>query len=103
MMNRGYTIEKYKKLIEGYRKLVSGAQLSTDVIVGFPTETEEDFQMTKKVIEEIRFNNAYIFKYSPRPPAKSAELADDVPRQIKEKRHSILLELQKKISAGICT
>lgn len=100
LMNRGYTIEKYRKLIEDYRQRVKGGKLSTDIIVGFPTETEEDFEMTKKALEAIRFNNAYIFKYSPRPPAKSAELADDVPQEVKARRHKILLDLQKKISRG---
>jgi tRNA-2-methylthio-N6-dimethylallyladenosine synthase len=56
--------------------------------------------MTKKAVEEIKFNNAYIFKYSPRPPAKSAELKDDVPLEVKEKRHAELLGLQKKISSA---
>jgi tRNA-2-methylthio-N6-dimethylallyladenosine synthase len=98
LMHRGYTIEKYHKLIADYRKIVPEAKLSTDIIVGFPSESEEDFIMTKKAVEEVRFNNAYIFKYSPRPPAKSSELPDDVPPEVKEKRHNILLDLQKKIS-----
>jgi len=98
LMNRGYTIEKYKNLIDSYRSIVPGGKISTDIIVGFPTEREEDFNKTKKVIEEMKFDSAYIFKYSPRPPAKSALMKDDIPREEKRKRNMLLLDLQKKIS-----
>jgi tRNA-2-methylthio-N6-dimethylallyladenosine synthase len=97
LMNRGYTKEDYLGLVSDYRKIVGGT-LSTDVIAGFPTETDKDFKQTKEVIEEVKFRHAYIFKYSPRKRAKSFELRDDVPKETKEKRHKILLELQKKIS-----
>ena len=96
LMNRGYTVEKYKKLVYDYRKAVPEARLTTDIIVGFPTETEEDFNDTKMALEEIRFDGAYIFKYSPRPLAKSAALEDDVDQETKKRRNSVLLEFQKK-------
>ena len=98
LMNRGYTIEKYKSLVDSYRSIVPGGMISTDIIVGFPTEKEEDFNKTKETIEEIEFDNAYIFKYSPRTPAKSASMKDDIPDEEKRKRNHILLDLQKKIS-----
>jgi len=99
LMNRGYTKEKYLQLVDAYKKVVGGT-LSTDVIVGFPTESDEDFSRTKDILEKVRFSHAFIFKYSPRGAAKSSELADDVSKDIKVKRHKILLDLQKKISLG---
>jgi tRNA-2-methylthio-N6-dimethylallyladenosine synthase len=97
MMNRGYTREQYLQLSQNYKKIVGGT-LSTDVIVGFPTETDKDFLQTKDILERVRFRYAYIFKYSPRLRAKSAKLDDDVPEDVKAKRHKILLDLQKQIS-----
>ncbi|MCM8831239.1 MAG: tRNA (N6-isopentenyl adenosine(37)-C2)-methylthiotransferase MiaB [Candidatus Omnitrophica bacterium] len=98
LMNRGYTQKDYLLLVEDFYKIVNGS-LSTDVIVGFPTESKEDFLKTKKVLETVKFKYAYIFKYSPRPNTKAAKLADDVSNSEKERRHRILLNLQKKISS----
>ena len=97
LMNRGYTKEDYLNLVNDYKEIVRGT-LSTDIIVGFPTETEEDFFETKDVLEKVRFKYAYIFKYSPRPHTSAFKLEDDVPLKEKERRHKILLDLQKKIS-----
>lgn len=96
-MKRGYTIDKYLQIVSDYKKIVKGT-LSTDVIVGFPTESDEDFAQTKEVLEKVRFSSAYIFKYSPRKRAKSAKLIDDLVQSEKVKRHKILLDLQRKIS-----
>ena len=69
---------------------------STDIIVGFPGETDEDFEMTRKIMEEVEFDLAYIFKYSPRKGTKSSQMTDDVPKEVKEERNQILLkELEK--------
>ena len=87
----------YRELADKYHKIVGG-KLSTDIIVGFPTETDKDFKETRNLLRDIKFSRAYIFKYSPRPHTKAEKLSDDVPQKEKEKRHSILLELQKKIS-----
>ena len=97
MMNRGYTKEHYLNLVYNYKK-ITGGELSTDVIVGFPTETERDFLETKGILEEVKFSTAYIFKYSPRPRTPAADLEDDVPKYEKERRHRELLDLQKEIS-----
>jgi tRNA-2-methylthio-N6-dimethylallyladenosine synthase len=97
-MNRGYTAQKYLSLVDQYRRLVYNAQLSTDVIVGFPGETEDDFAATRRLMERIGFDTAYIFKYSPRPHTRAAELEDDVPMAVKKRRHAELLDLQKTIS-----
>ncbi len=97
LMNRGYTKEKYLQLVDDYKRIVGGT-LSSDLIVGFPSETDQDFFETKDILERVRFRKAYIFKYSPRPRAKSAAMKDDVSEEAKAKRHRILLNLQKQIS-----
>jgi len=98
LMHRGYHRTYYLDLIEKYRKIVMDAVLTTDIIVGFPTETEQDFLDTYNLVKEIQFDAAYIFKYSPRPNTEAEKLLDDVPKKEKERRHSLILELQKKIS-----
>ena len=98
LMNRGYKLEDYMKKIEMLREMVPDAGLSTDIIVGFPSEKERDYAATRKALEEIGFNSAFIFKYSPRPPALSSCLVDDVPERVKKERNNQLLALQKSIS-----
>lgn len=98
LMNRGYTRGAYQDLADKYRKTVKGASLTTDIIVGFPGENEEDFRATFDLLKDVEFNAAYIFKYSPRPNTNSANLGDDVPKCEKERRHKAALELQKQIS-----
>jgi tRNA-2-methylthio-N6-dimethylallyladenosine synthase len=98
LMNRGYTRKFYLDLAKDYRKIVPEGKLTSDIIVGFPGESEEDFADTDKLVEEVRFNAAYIFKYSPRPHTEAAKLTDDVPPAEKQRRHSLILELQKRIS-----
>jgi len=99
-MNRGYSRKFYLDLADNYRKIVKNGVLTTDIIVGFPGESEKDFQETYDLINEVKFNAAYIFKYSPRPHTAAAGLSDDVPKEEKERRHRLILELQKKISRG---
>ncbi|TRZ94697.1 tRNA (N6-isopentenyl adenosine(37)-C2)-methylthiotransferase MiaB, partial [bacterium] len=96
LMNRGYEIKEYLALIDSYRKIVNGGLLTTDIIVGFPTETEDDFRQTFDCVKKAEFNAAYIFKYSPRPGTIAAKMADDVDRLEKEKRHKKILDLQKR-------
>jgi len=98
LMNRGYTRKFYLDLVDNYRKIVKGGILTTDIIVGFPNETESDFEGTRNLLEEVRFNAAYIFKYSTRPHTEATKLDDNLPLEEKEKRHGEILELQKKIS-----
>jgi tRNA-2-methylthio-N6-dimethylallyladenosine synthase len=98
LMNRGYTRRFYLDLIEGYRKIVQDGVLTTDIIVGFPGETEEDFQDTYNLLKQVEFDSAYIFKYSPRPHTQAEALSDELPRQEKQRRHQLLLTLQKEIS-----
>jgi len=97
-MNRGYTRKYYLDLANNYRKIVKGGALTTDIIVGFPTETEDNFKDTYDLARNIEFNAAYIFKYSTRAHTEAEKLVDDVTKEEKERRHKIVLELQKSIS-----
>ena len=99
LMNRKYKYEDYKRKIDLLRSMVPDAGISTDILVGFPSEKESDFKVTRDAMEEIGYNTAFVFKYSPRPPAISASLVDDVTEATKKKRNNDLLALQKKISA----
>lgn len=98
LMNRGYSCKDYLDLAAKYRKIVKAGTLTTDFIVGFPTETSDDFEQTRSLAEEICFDAAFIFKYSARPHTPAASMPDDVPRKEKERRHKIILDLQKGIS-----
>ncbi len=97
-MRRGYTRDAYLSKIEALRGLVPDISLSTDLIVGFPGETDDDFQATERLMREVGYDNAYIFKYSPRPGTDAAARQDDVPLPVKEERNQRLLALQERIS-----
>ncbi|HXF99754.1 MAG TPA: tRNA (N6-isopentenyl adenosine(37)-C2)-methylthiotransferase MiaB [Bacteroidota bacterium] len=98
LMNRSYTVEHYVKLVERIRAAMPGVSLSTDIISGFPTETEEDHRMTMDLVREIRYDGAYTFKYSPRENTKAWEMNDDVPEHVKGERVFQISELQRTIS-----
>ncbi len=91
-MNRQYTRGVYFEIAEKIRRAMPEITFSTDVIVGFPGETEEDFAETRELMNRMAFDNAFIFKYSPRPGAASAEWADTIPQEVKEERNRILLD-----------
>jgi tRNA-2-methylthio-N6-dimethylallyladenosine synthase len=97
-MNREYTWEGYRALVVRARELMPDLALSTDVIVGYPGETEEDFLATVRALEEIRFDSAFLFKYSPRRGTVAAGLPDDVPPQEKQRRLAAVIELQRAIT-----
>jgi len=97
-MNRGYDLKYYLSKIKYFKKIVPNYTLTTDIIVGFPGETKEDYGATKNLLKEVEFDAAYIFKYSPRPPASSSKIEDNIPKDVKQKRHRELLEMQKSIS-----
>ena len=90
-MNRQYTASDYLRYVEKLRAAIPDVTFSTDVIVGFPDESDEDFRMTRDLMNEVGFSQSFIFKYSPRPGAKSAERPDSVPETVKEERNQILL------------
>lgn len=98
LMNRKYTVEKYIEIIEKTRKKVHDISITSDIIVGFPYEEENDFQDTYNLIKKIEFDDLFIFKYSPRPKTKALEFSDTVPEEEKERRHSMILNLQDRIS-----
>jgi tRNA-2-methylthio-N6-dimethylallyladenosine synthase len=98
-MRRGYTVERYKKRIEQLWAKVPDMELHSDFIVGYPGETEEDFEATVALMKELRFSQSYIFKYSPRPGTLSAELVDDVCDAEKNRRNQVLLAVQEELSA----
>lgn len=99
-MNRPYTAEQYMRIVDRLKELCPEIAFSTDIIVGFPGETEEDFEATRRIMNGVGYDNAFIFKYSPRKGTRAAELmADDVPQELKEKRNQILLEDLAKYSA----
>jgi len=95
-MNRSYTVEHYKKLIERIRQEIKNVAISTDIIVGFPTESTEQFENTKKLMEEVQFDMAYIAQYSPRPGTAAAHLKDDVSKAEKKRREKELTEVLEK-------
>ena len=97
-MGRHHQIENYISQMKHLKALVPEIGLSTDLIVGFPTETEEEFQETIKLLDEIQFDNIFAFGYSPRPGTRAAKLVDDVPRDVKNRRLNELLQYQLVIS-----
>ncbi|MHC4219281.1 MAG: MiaB/RimO family radical SAM methylthiotransferase [Planctomycetota bacterium] len=102
LMNRGYTREQYLDLVERACGILPDVTLAGDIIVGFPTETEADFELTADLMRRVRFKNHFIFKYSPRPgTAADDRLPDDVPEAVKRDRNNRLLALQGDISATV--
>ncbi len=97
-MRRGYTREAYLDKVSRLRELVPDISLSTDIIIGFPGETDDDFEQTARLMREVEYDSAFIFKYSPRPGTDAAAREDDVPREVKEARNQTLLTLQDEIS-----
>ncbi len=100
-MNRTYTIEHYLDLIDRARRIIPGVSFSTDIISGFPTETYEDHIATLDVMQKVRYDGAYMFKYSPREGTKAFKIIDDVPEDVKAKRLSEIIDLQQRISYEI--
>lgn len=98
-MKRGYTIAEYMEMFERIEDILPEATVSSDFIVGFCGETDEDFQKSVKLIERCRFKNSFIFQYSVRGGTKAAErLVDDVPREVKGARNTALLEVQDRVA-----
>ncbi|MBC8519124.1 MAG: tRNA (N6-isopentenyl adenosine(37)-C2)-methylthiotransferase MiaB [Gammaproteobacteria bacterium] len=101
MMKRGHSIDEYRDTIHKLREIRPDLGLSSDFIVGFPGETEEDFMATMDLIAELRFDRSFSFIYSPRPGTPASDLPDDVPREIKQKRLSRLQERLNQIAMDI--
>jgi tRNA-2-methylthio-N6-dimethylallyladenosine synthase len=97
-MNRGYTRQEYLDKVKKLREAVPGLSLTTDLLCGFPTETEEDFRQTLDLIEEARFDDAFTFRYSVRPGTAAAKLPDDVPEEVKIERLERMIALCRKLA-----
>ncbi len=98
-MKRGYTVEDYLEMMGRIREWLPEAAVTSDFIVGFCGETDEDYELTKQLVRQQRFKNSYIFKYSERPGTKGAELyPDDVAEDVKKRRNNELLAIQNEIS-----
>lgn len=100
-MKRFYTRDEYLELLSKVRSTIPNATISTDVIVGFPDETDEDFEQTYQLLEESRWDSAYIFMYSPREGTKSAQWEDSIPMEVKKHRVNRCIARQEIISAEI--
>jgi len=94
-MNRTYTREYFIELVETIRKIIPNIGLSTDIIVGFPGETDQDFNETLNLMKEVKFDSAFNFKYSPRPGTKASEYEDQVNEEVKQIRLQKVIDLQK--------
>ena len=98
-MHRIYTIEEYLEKVAMFREIVPNVALGTDIIVGFPTETEEEFQETYDVLKTIEYAVAFLFAYSARKGTPAIRWKDDVPEEVKEERLQRLITLQNEIAA----
>ena len=98
LMNRLYSVEEYLKIINTSKLLLPDLGLSTDIITGFPDETEKDHELTLALIQDVKYDGAYTFAYSPRENTKSFKMEDNVPDEIKSRRLAEIIELQRKIS-----
>lgn len=99
-MNRGYTSLEYLEIADMLRNVVPGVSLSTDLIVGFPGESERDFEATLDMVEECRFDSAFTFLYNPREGTAASRLPDDVPASVKEERLARLAEATRRLTAS---
>jgi len=98
LMNRTYTVEHYLNIIKKAKKIIPGVSFSTDIISGFPTETLEDHFATLEVMKQVRYDSAYMFKYSPREGTKAFKMDNDVSEEIKGKRLQEIIDVQQQIS-----
>ena len=102
LMNRKYTREQYLQKVEAIRRIIPGCGLTTDIFVGYHDESEEDFQQTLSLVREVRYDSAFMFKYSERPGTYAAKhLPDNVPDDVKTERLNQLIALQTEISAEV--
>lgn len=101
LMRRGHTAREYLGKIDYLKRVVPNIALSTDVIVGFPGETEEEFEQTLHILQTVRFNLVYAFVYSERPGTRAAEMVDNVPQAVKEERLQRLLSIQGPIQSEL--
>jgi tRNA-2-methylthio-N6-dimethylallyladenosine synthase len=97
-MRRTYTRERYLRLVDELRAAIPDLALTTDIIVGFPTETEEDFRETITLVEEVRFDGAFTFLYSPRSGTEAAAMPNQVPEDVKRERIERLIDVVQRVA-----
>src|SRR5262249_20176849 len=100
-MRRTYSRERYLKLVEELRASIPDLALTTDIIVGFPGETEDDFRETLEVVEEVRYDGAFTFVYSPRAGTEAAALPDQIPQDVKRERIERLGEVVQRLARDL--
>jgi tRNA-2-methylthio-N6-dimethylallyladenosine synthase len=98
-MHRPYKAQRFIDICDRMKEARPGIAISTDIIVGFPGETEEDYLETKKAVEHVQFDQAFIFRYSQRKDTPAAEMEDQLPERVKEERNQDLLQLVNEIVA----
>ena len=96
-MNRKYTRASYEDIIHKARQAVPSVEFTSDFIVGFPGETDQDFEATVDLVRKMEFLNTFVFKYSPRPKTRASKIEDNVPDEVKRSRNNLLLAEQKTI------
>lgn len=101
LMNRGYTREDYLKLVATVRCEIPGVSLTTDIICGFPSETEAEFEETLDLVRQVAYDSAFMYYYSPREGTRAVDLPDQLPEQVRKERLARLIELQNKIGTEI--
>lgn len=101
-MHRGYTRERFVTIVEKLRRVRPKIGLTTDIIAGFPGETEDDFEQTLSLVREVRFDNAFVFKYSKRKDTPAAAMPEQISQALIEERHAKLLGLVNEIGAAKC-
>lgn len=99
LMHRGYTRERFLDLVQKLRRVNPGMGIATDLIAGFPGETEEDFEQTLSLVREAEFDQAFLFKYSPRRDTPAAMMEGQVPQEVKEERHARLMAVVNEVAA----
>ena len=102
-MHRGYTVARYREIVEKLRARVPGIAITTDLMLGYPGETDAQVANTMQMVEEIRFDSAFMFAYSPRPNTKAAVLENQVPQKVKIERLNALIARQNQITVEINT
>jgi tRNA-2-methylthio-N6-dimethylallyladenosine synthase len=99
LMNRGYTSEQYRQKVQAIRSALSGASITTDILIGFPGETEGDFAETLAMMREVGFEDAFTYHYNPREGTPAFEMSDAVPSEVKMERLARVIEIQRSLGA----
>lgn len=100
-MERGYTREEYLSLVQRIKNSITNVSLTTDILIGFPGEEEDDYKATLDLMEAVGFDNAFTYRYNPREGTKAFSMGDTVPSEVKQERLASVIELQSRIRKGL--